>query len=162
MLVLTLALFTSPLFLLPFFFAFAFAWFYQCFISLALAPFCVSSLLLAPFCVPALFLAPFRVSTLFLAPFHVPALFLRRFTRRFVSCTVLRAVLFSCIISRAASRIVLRVLRRSLLHVACIAWFYRRFAFPLAFAYRVVMLTAWSSHELGFARFGAQIALLST
>ena len=49
-----------------------------------------------------------------LAPFCVPALF---------SCTVSRAVLVSCLVSR--------VLRRFLSHAARIAWFYRRFLFRL-------------------------------
>ena len=71
---------------------------------------------------------------------------------------------FSCTVSLATfiSRIVSRVLRRFPLHVAHTAWFYRRFAFSLAFAYRAVMLTAWSSHEPDFDRFGTQTALLST
>ena len=85
-------------------------------------------------------------------------------------CLVLRAVLLSrlfcapfslfCIVLRALliSRLVLRVLRRFPLHVDRIAWFSRCFVFSLAFAYRAVMLTAWSSHELGFAWFGTQTA----
>ena len=104
-----------------------------------------AALLSVLFRVPLCFLAPFRVPLLFLAPFCVPILF---------SCTVLCATL--------VSRIVLRVLCRFLLHVACIAWFYHRFAFPSAFAYRAMMLIAWSSHEPGFAWFGTQTALLST
>ena len=44
----------------------------------------------------------------------------------------------------------------------CIAWFYSTFCFLACIAFRAVMLTVWSSHEPGFARFGTQAALLST
>ena len=82
----------------------------------------------------------------------------------FVFCTILCAYFVSCTVSRAASfsRTISHVLSCFLLHVARIAWFYRCFVLSPAFAYRAVMLTAWSSHEPGFARFGTQTALLST
>ena len=122
------------LLLLLFPFASALHGFYDVLFRLFLAPFYVSALFLAPFCVSALFLVSFCVSTLFLVPFCMPT-----FVSRTVSC----------------------VLRCFLLHVAFIAWFYRYFVLSPAFAFKVVMFTAWSSHGLGFTRFGTQTALLS-
>ena len=105
----------------------------------------------------ACFPVVFHVS--FLSPLHV--IYLHR-----VVCLVYRIHLLSPLLVLRSHRVVLFGFFALIFFPLCMSYLHcvilSTFCFIACICIKAVMLTIWSSHEPGFARFGTQAALLSS